>query len=186
MPCPPPANAKRVFHGEIMDFWQWDQIQFDGSTATFECVTRPDTVSVLCFIDQETVLLTKQEQPHKPLPFFDLPGGRVDSGEDQLVAAKRELLEETGTNAQTWLEWSRLKNNGVNRFEEVLFLARDAQTISEPHMDAGEKIETLHLPWKTLVDMCLKRQLRQPNTMLSILQMAFETEHQKRLADWLA
>ena len=33
-----------------------------------------------------------------------IPAGRLDKGEDRLVAAKRELIEETGYQAQSWRE----------------------------------------------------------------------------------
>lgn len=185
MPSPPPSNAIHVFHGHILDFWQWEQPQFDGSIETFECVTRPDTVTVLGFLDRETILLTKQEQPSKPIPFFDFPGGRVDKGENQVKAAQRELLEETGYAAAEWYEWHRIPQIGIIRLEEVFYLAKGLQKITKPHLDQGERIETMEISWKDLVKMCLKRQLRQPNIMLAVLQMEFDPDNQKRLMDWL-
>src|SRR5260221_6819606 len=100
MPIPPPPNAERKFKGAIMDFWQWEQPLYDGTTQTFECVTRPDTVSVIPFIDSETVLLTRQEQPHKKAAFIDFPGGRLDGTESMEEGMRRELLEETRYRAE--------------------------------------------------------------------------------------
>lgn len=74
---------------------------FDGTTETFECVTRPDTVTVIPFLDPETVLLTKHIQPHRE-PFLDFPGGRIDKGKnleknrplaDSVAAARRDVPE---------------------------------------------------------------------------------------------
>ena len=180
MPTPPPSNAKRLHHGPIVDLWQWEQEMFDGTTEIFECVTRQDTVAVIPFINPDTVLLTKQSQPHRE-PFFDFPGGRVDKGETHLDAAKRELEEETGSRAEHWMEWHNLNNNGMNRFDESLFIATGLHDGSGAHFDAGEKIELIPTPWANLKDMCLKRQLRQPNIMLAILAMHLDPEINARL-----
>jgi len=185
MPIPPPPNAERKFHGTIMDLWQWEQRLFDGTTETFECVTRPDTVSVIPFLDEKTVLLTRQEQPHNPRPFFDVPGGRVDAGETMEAAVRRELHEETGHKANRLIEWHRQELIGIYRYEAGLFLATGLHDGSGPHVDAGEKIELLPTKWDDLVRMCLKRELRQANVMLAVLAMEFDPETTDRLHTWL-
>lgn len=185
MPVPPPPNAKMMFHGAVMDFWQWEQRMYDGSMATFDCVTRQDTATVIPFIDSRTVILAKQEQPQKTHPFFDFPGGRIDAGETHEEAVRRELAEETGYRAKRWTEWHRLKNNGQLRFEESLHLATDLENGLDVHLDSGEKIELIPTSWSNLIQMCLKRQLRQPNIMLAILEMEFDPESKQRLHDWL-
>jgi ADP-ribose pyrophosphatase len=185
MPVPPPPLAKKVFSGVAMDFWQWEQPLYDGSSATYDCVTRPDTTSVLVFLDADTVLLTRQEQPQKDKPFFDFPGGRVDPGEDSQTGALRELQEETGYRAGRVMEWHRIAQRGMTRFEEIFYVATDMTGGFPTHKEPGERIELVPTPWKKLVEMCLHRQLRQPITMLAILQMEFDPESRKRLRDWL-
>ena len=186
MPVPPPPNARRIHHGRVMDFWEWDQTQFDRSSEIFECITRPDTVAVIPFLDSTTVLLTKQHQPHKIEPFFDVPGGRVDTGESLEAAVRRELTEETGNAADEFMEWHRLASKGMARFEEALYICKGVRDGFPRHNEPGEKIELLPTKWDDLVRMCLKRQLRQPNIMLAILQMEYDPESKKRLAVWLA
>ena len=89
-----PAEATRVFEGEIYDIYQWPQKMFDGSVKTFEMLKRADTVQIIAIKDGKIVVVL-EEQPHKE-KFYGVPGGRVDRGEDTLTAAKRELAEETG------------------------------------------------------------------------------------------
>jgi ADP-ribose pyrophosphatase len=185
MPVPPPSNAKKVWDGDIIDVWTWEQSMFDGSTSTFECITRPDTASVIAFLDPDTVLLTRQQQPHKPEPFIDFPGGRIDTGEDPQMGALRELQEETGHRAGRVMEWSRYAQRGISRFEEFLYVATDVTDGHPLHHDVGERIELLPTPWKDVVDLCRRRQMRQLNTMLAILTMEYDPEVKKRLRDWL-
>ncbi len=95
---PIPEHAKKVFGGIIFDIYQWEQEQFDGTIKTFEKAKRPDTVVVFPVLDDGKILLTKQEQPGRG-SFIAATGGMMDQGEDVLSAAKRELLEESGYEA---------------------------------------------------------------------------------------
>src|SRR3989344_9504870 len=101
---PMPDNAKRVFKGVIFDVYQWEQEMFDGSKATFEKLKRPDTVVIFGVLPDGKIILTEQEQPSKE-PFIGATGGRVDEGEEILAAAKRELLEESGYEAEEFILW---------------------------------------------------------------------------------
>lgn len=52
--------------------------------------------------DSDRVLLVKQYRLPAERELWELPAGRIDSGETPLQAAKRELREETGYSARTW------------------------------------------------------------------------------------
>ena len=90
-----PDTAKRVFKGKLFDIYQWPQIMFDGSTATYEGLKRTDTVNIFPVTKEGKIILGKQDQPGVKT-FIGGFGGRMEEGEDPIQAAKRELLEETG------------------------------------------------------------------------------------------
>src|SRR3984957_21356682 len=48
------------------------------------------------------ILLVKQYRLPAQQYLWELPAGRLDAGETPLVAAKRELIEETGYRAKKW------------------------------------------------------------------------------------
>lgn len=144
-----PAEAKQVFAGEIYQVYQWPQTLFDGSTAAFEMLRRPDTVKIVAVKDGK-IVITKQTQPREGW-FYDLPGGRVDEEDvDELTAAKRELLEETGLKFRSW------KLIGVHQpFNKIdwlvyTFLATDFEGQVAQQLDAGEKIEVVEVTWPEL------------------------------------
>lgn len=178
MPIPAPKNAIERYSGELLQVWTWRQELFDGSQHVFECLTRPDTVTVIPFVDADTVLFTSQEQPGRGR-FIDFTGGRIDPGEEAERAARRELEEETGYQAIDLVPWYHKKNGGLVRFEEHIYLAhvRPGGTM---HQDPGERIDIFFRSWDDTVQACLGRELRNLNAMFCILQMAFDPENKKR------
>ena len=133
-----PAHAERVFQGAVFDVYQWQQAMFDGSTATFECLRRPDTVVVLP-MDGDTVYYAEQEQPGKP-PYVSMFGGRAEFDEEPLAAAKRELLEETGFVSDDWKPLFSKTPGGKIDWTIHYYVARNCRKVQEPQLDGGEKI----------------------------------------------
>lgn len=139
-----PTKAEKVFHGEIYDVYQWPQKLFDGSTATFEMVSRPDTVKVIA-VKNDKIVIVKQRQPTLDW-YYDFPSGRHDdTQETELEAAKRELREETGMRFKNW----KLIDVG-QPFIKIdwlvyTFLATDFIDQGAQDLDAGEEIEVMEL-----------------------------------------
>ncbi len=138
---PIPPNAKRVFKGTIFEVWQWEQKMYDGSVEIFERLKRPNTTQVIPVVGDK-ILIQTQEQPDRPQPFSSLPGGRCYWEEDPLVAAKRELMEETGYESNDWTLWKQ--QNPVEKIEWTVYtyIARNCVQKKAPQLDAGEKITT--------------------------------------------
>ncbi len=113
---------------------------FDGTRAIFEKLKRPDTVVVFPVLPDGKIILTEQEQPGKE-PFIGAAGGRIDNGEDVLTAARRELLEETGYIAEEFVLWDARHPTSKIDWVIYTFIAKKLKKISEPDLDAGEKIK---------------------------------------------
>lgn len=134
-----PKEAKKVFEGIIFDVYHWKQKMFDGSTATFEALKRPDTIQIIPAQDGK-ILLAFEEQPNR-VATYTFVGGRVEKGEDQITAAKRELLEETGLESNDWELYKVYDIESKIEWSVYLYFARNCKKVAEPHLDAGEKIE---------------------------------------------
>jgi len=134
------SQAKQVFAGEFFRVWQWPQELYDGSVATFESLSRPDTVTILAFDSEGKIIMTKQSQPGFT-EFWSLPGGVIDDGEEVFAAAKRELLEETGFESDEWYFLFCGQLNSRIDWANFHLVARNCRRVTDIAPDAGEKIQ---------------------------------------------
>lgn len=136
-----PQVAKKVFQGTIFSVWQWEQEMFDGTTATFEVLKRPNTIEVIA-TSGDKIYMSRQSQPNKH-NYYSLYGGRGEEGEDPLTSAKRELLEESGLESDDWEFIKSYQPVHKIDWEVYLFVARSCKKVAEPKLDSGEKIEEI-------------------------------------------
>ena len=136
---PIPGNATRVFKGKLFEVYQWEQKLFDGSFKTFEKIKRPATVMILPITDDGKIILTQQEQPGEGR-FIGLIGGIVEEAEDVLVAAKRELLEESGYVAEEFVLWDAVQLINKIEWPVYTYLAKQLKKSQAMSLDGGEKI----------------------------------------------
>lgn len=155
---PVPQQATRVFKGIIYDVYQWQQETFDGKSKTYEMLKRPDTVRVITIIDNK-ICIVKQEQLYIG-SFIDIPGGMADHAEeDELQAAKRELLEETGLTCDTWKLIDAVQTH--NKIDQINYLflaynsdpAKNKDSLGIQRLDAGE--ERIEVQFLTLEEVKL-------------------------------
>lgn len=109
----------------------------DGSPGSYGVVElRQPAVFVVALTDADEVVLVTVDR-HTVGPSIELPSGGTD-GQDPLVAARRELAEETGLVAQRWRQVGTMQAlNGICRASEHVFLATGLSAQSEPGADAG-------------------------------------------------
>jgi ADP-ribose pyrophosphatase len=138
-------------------------------------VITPDYVNVVVETVDGSFLCFRQVKYSIDGPTLATVGGYLEPGEDPLVSAKRELLEETGYEADEWAELGHFAVDG-NRGAGTayLYLARRARQIAEPDADDLEEQTLLFLsraeleaalsagefkllPWVTAVALALRR-----------------------------
>ena len=75
-------------------------------------------------------------------------GGRVDAGDASILsAAKREVLEETGHDFNEWRLVKVYQPHTKMEWFIHVFLAWDLKNVSDTHLDGGEKIQVMKLPF---------------------------------------
>lgn len=185
MPAILPPNCKEVYKGIMFNVYQCPMQQFDNSEKTFEYMVRQDSVTIIGFLDPKTIILTQQQQPGRPDPFLDFPGGKVDKGETHEQAAIREFEEETGYKIGRIMPLWNMHLMGSTRFEKTFFIATDLKKIHGNKLDCGEKVIVLTESLNDIVKRCAKYELRQLGGMLCIMNILYDKETNHQVMTWL-
>lgn len=118
--------------GRIIENWPW--------------VVMPNFVNVVAVTENGRFLLFRQTKYSIPGTTLAPVGGYLEPDEDPLAAAQRELLEETGYEADTWQSLGSFPVDG-NRGAGTahFFLAQNARRMAEIDADDLEEQELLQL-----------------------------------------
>lgn len=154
-----PKDAKRVFQGVMFDIYEWQQELYDGSKTTFQALKRPDAAIVIALTSENKVIITHDEQPARPKE-ERFPGGKCEPGESPLQAAKRELLEETGYEAEHWREWKSYEALGLAEGTFHYFVANNAVKVADQTHDVGERIEVELKSVDETIEMIIQNELQ--------------------------
>ena len=111
----------------------------------------PDWVNVIPRLADGQVVLVRQWRYGIGAATLEIPGGMIDPGETPVVAAGRELFEETGYRAGTLQELGVVEPNPAflsNRC--TTFLATGLESFGPPQGDGDEEIEIVTLPLREI------------------------------------
>lgn len=113
----------------------------------------PEWVNVIALTPEESLVLVRQFRHGIERFALEIPGGVVDPGEDPALAARRELLEETGYASDRWEYLGFVDAQPAYQDNRChTYLALDARLEAQPDLDPGEDIEVLTLPLERLDD----------------------------------
>jgi ADP-ribose pyrophosphatase len=113
----------------------------NGRPATREYIKHPGAVVILPLFEDGSVLMERQFRYPMDQVFIEFPAGKIDSGEDPLACAQRELLEETGYMATDWQFICTIHNAIAYSDEHLdLYLARGL-TEGERKLDEEEFLD---------------------------------------------
>lgn len=124
----------------------------ESELASREYVKHPGAAMVVPLLDDGRVLVERQYRHPTRTIFTEFPAGKIDPGEDPLVTAARELLEETGYRAKEIAHFTTIHNAIAYSDERIeLYFARGLD-FEGLRLDQGEFINTEAVTAQWLMD----------------------------------
>ena len=170
-----------TFQGKVVALHEYDVKLPNGNTAKREVVRHTKGATILAINDKNECLLEHQFRFAYQEVVLELPAGKCEEGEDPLVAAKRELEEETGYKTGKIVKLGEFYPSCGYTDENIyLFLATDL-SLGERHLDADEN---LHVEWVKLDDviaMIKENKIKDGKTIATIFDYLLHHTTQKEL-----
>jgi ADP-ribose pyrophosphatase len=165
-------SSREVYRGPA--FWVTrDQIREPSGIEVRRDIVRHTGSVVILAVDESGrephVLLVRQYRHAAQQYLWELCAGRIDEGENALVAAKRELREETGYTAKRWRRVLHFYvSPGFVAETMSIYLAEELRPgLAQPEED--EVIEIKLFPLRTALQMVTNGIIRDAKTMTGIL-----------------
>ncbi|MEU7529662.1 NUDIX hydrolase [Saccharothrix sp. NPDC042600] len=152
------VSSRDVHIGRVVGLRVDEVVMPGGGTAKREVVEHLGAVAVAAVSDDGLVTLIHQYRHPLGKRIWELPAGLLDSGaEEPLEAARRELVEEVGLTASSWVTLVDVAASPGFTDEVVrVYLARGLSSVDREHMGEEEAdLEVHRFPLDRAVEMAL-------------------------------
>ena len=168
-------GGETVYDGKILRL-EVDEVELpDGTKSRRECVRHHGGAAVFCVIDGK-VLLVRQYRYLYGKEIYEIPAGKLETGEDPLAAAKRELEEETGYIAEKITPYITLYPTPGYTDEIIRIYKAENCRKAKQKLDEGEFLSVHAVEIGELLQMIERGEVCDSKTVAAAYKYAFETK----------
>lgn len=169
--------TRRAYSGRVIDL-DVDRVRFpDGSEGELEMVRHPGASAVVPFLSDPAgadpqIMLLRQYRYAAEGYLYEVPAGRLNTGEDPAACAHRELAEETGCRAERMDHLFTMYTTPGFTDEKIHLYMAVGLTQGAHHRDTDEFIELKPMPMSTALAMIEHGEIQDAKTALALLYAA--------------
>ena len=162
-------TQESVFRGQYLRI-RVDTVALpNGEMASREIVEHPGASAVLPLTADGRVVLVRQYRYPIDAITLEIPAGKLDPGEDVTAAARRELREETGCEADALIYLGRIHSApGFTNEVLHLFAARDFRR-GPAGNEPDEFVETVEVAYDDALAMVQRGEITDAKTIATLL-----------------
>jgi ADP-ribose pyrophosphatase len=168
-------SSREVYNGPAFRVTADEVLEPSGVRTRRDIVRHSGSVVILAVEEGKAephILLERQYRHAARQLLWELPAGRIDEGENDLAAAKRELLEETGYTAAHWRRiLSFYASPGFLAETMNLYQARGLRP-GKAQPEADEVIHIRMVPLSAAVRMVMRGTIKDAKTIAGILWLS--------------
>jgi len=162
-------SSEKIFSGKLIDLY-FDHVELpNGKSSTREWINHPGAVCIIPILPDGNLCLIRQYRYGPRDEFIEIPAGKLDTGEDPLVCAKRELQEEIGYIAGKLTFLTNIYPAiGFSNEKMWMYLAEDLQ-LSNQSLDQDEFLELFPLSLEEAINLINQGKITDVKTIIGIL-----------------
>jgi ADP-ribose pyrophosphatase len=166
------VSSRTVYQGPVFSVTTDHIVEPGGIKVRRDLIHHSGSIVILAVDDSGSiprVLLERQYRHAAGDYLWELPAGRIDPGEQELQAARRELIEETGYRAARWRRILKFYASPGFVAETMAVYLATGLSAGKAEPEADEIIHKRMLPLPAVVKMILKGTIRDAKTISSVL-----------------
>ena len=178
------VETEDIFDGVILNVKR-DQVRLpNGHQSVREVIRHVGAVCVVPVTEDGRVVVERQYRYPIDQVITEIPAGKLDSKEeDRLHAAKRELREETGITADSWIDMGLYYPAPAYSDEKITMYLAQRLHMGEQHLDPDEFLNVEFVPSEELIEEILTGKITDGKTQVAILKAAMLIKRQKEKKD---
>jgi len=140
----------------------------DGKISKRICIDHPQAAAIIPFVSDNEVVMVRQYRYALRRETLEIPAGKIDKGESPEECIKRELVEETGFEANT-VKWLYTYAPTVGYSNELihLYLGRDLKRL-ERNIDENEISSLEILALEEVLEMIKSHKIIDSKTIIAL------------------
>ena len=174
--------SEEVFHGCLINVEHWQVHLPDGRQAMREVVKHRGAAAVVPLDEAGNVTLVRQHRVAVGRFTWEIPAGKLDSAdEDMLTAARRELEEETGLHAENYRLLTILDTTPGFCNEQIGIYLATGLSQHAMHTDDDEFLHVASFPLHEAIRKVMEGEIHDSKTIVGLM-MAWQLHHTENAA----
>lgn len=167
------TDSKEIYNGAILHVYKDTVTLPNGKPAGREVIRHVGAVGIVPMTDDGKVIVERQYRYPLDMVITEIPAGKLDSREeDRLLAAKRELQEETGITADEWMDLGVYYPAAAYTDEKITLYLAKGLAFGEQNLDEDEFLNIEAVPLPELVEDVMNGKITDGKTQVAILKAA--------------
>ena len=164
-----PLSEDLAWSGRIFNINRLQVELPDGRNAVRDVVRHPGAVAIVALTEDGRICLVRQYRTALGRVTVEIPAGKLDPGEDPLEAASRELVEETGMQAEKIAFLTTIASSDGFCDELIHIYMATGLSFSKSSPDADEFINVDLVDLRELIDAVLDGRIEDAKTVVGAL-----------------
>ena len=163
--------SEEIFDGLVLHLFRDEVALPDGGSAVREVIRHVGAVCIVPVTDEGNVILERQFRYPVGEVITEIPAGKLDfPEEDRLLAAKRELREETGYTADRWTSLGEFYPAVAYCDERISMYLAQGLHRGERDLDEDEFLNLFELPLEEAVRLVTNGTIADSKTQTGLLK----------------
>lgn len=141
-----------------------------------------DAAVIIPITDENKFVMVVQSRPNtRPGVVIEFPAGMVDEGEDPIVSARRELLEETGYECEDiYLLEEHYQDQGCSEAIIRMYVATGCRKVATQQLDSDENLDFIEMGYDEILDLIKNSNVNEVGINDASSKLAFWTYTMKK------